>query len=97
MSLIVLLEKINTYCCIIRIHSKFVTGIVGNWTKSKTIRQFILTSSVAQNGGGTKNENLGPCTKLNQKCLVKSSGWPHQNVSIYFFEVYNKLRIGERR
>ena len=32
-------------------------------------------------GGG---ENLGPCTKLNQKCMVKSSGWPHQNVSIYF-------------
>ena len=32
----------------------------------------------------SKNENLGPCTKLNQKCVVKSSGWPHQNVSIYF-------------
>ena len=25
------------------------------------------------------------CTKLNQKCMVKSSGWPHQNVSIFFF------------
>ena len=31
-----------------------------------------------------ENENLGPCTKLNQKCLVKSSGWPHQKWSIYF-------------
>ena len=29
-------------------------------------------------GGETKNENLGPCTKLHQKCMVKSSGWPHQ-------------------
>ena len=30
------------------------------------------------------NENLGPCTKLNQKCKEKSSGGPHQNVLIYF-------------
>ena len=30
-------------------------------------------------------QNLGPCIKLNQKCMVKSSGWPHQNVSIFFF------------
>ena len=27
------------------------------------------------NGGrGRKNQNLGPCIKLNQKCMVKSSG-----------------------
>ena len=32
---------------------------------------------------GVKNENLGPWTKHNQKCMVKSSGGPHQNVSIY--------------
>ena len=38
-------------------------------------------------GGGAKNENLGPCTNLNQKCVVKSSGWPHQNVPIYFLHV----------
>ena len=35
-------------------------------------------------GGGEKNKNLGPCTKLNQKGMVKSNGWLHQNVSIYF-------------
>ena len=33
--------------------------------------------------GGAKNEILGPWTKLKQKCMVKSSRWPHQNVSIY--------------
>ena len=33
-------------------------------------------------GGG--DEYLGPCTKLNQKCMVKSGRWPHQNVLIYF-------------
>ena len=38
-------------------------------------------------GEGSKNENLGPCTKLNQKGMVKSGGWPHQNVSIYFVEI----------
>ena len=44
-----------------------------------------LTAQKEWGGGvGSKNENLGPCTKLNQKCMVKSSGWPHQNVSIYF-------------
>ena len=38
----------------------------------------------AQNGGwGWGDENLGPSTKLNQKCMIKSSGWPHQNMSIY--------------
>ena len=50
---------------------------------------------IAQKGGGVaKNENLGPCTKLNQKCMVKSSGWPHQNVSIYlilFFSIFYKI------
>ena len=43
-----------------------------------------------------KNENLGPCTKLNQKFVVKSSGWPHQNVSICFYfenKNYFKLKI----
>ena len=33
-------------------------------------------------GGG---ENLGPCTKLNQKCMVESGGWPHQKVAIYLW------------
>ena len=44
---------------------------------------------------GSKNENLGPCTKLNQKCMVKSSGWPHQNVSIYFFYYVQEGRLVE--
>ena len=42
----------------------------------------------AKKGAGAKNKNLGPCTKLTQKCMVKSSGWPHQNVSIYFIFVH---------
>ena len=29
-------QKINNKCCIIHIHSKFVTGIAGNRTKLKT-------------------------------------------------------------
>ena len=44
-----------------------------------------MQKQIAQNGGGSKNENLGPCTKLNQKFMVNSSGGPHQNVSVYFF------------
>ena len=35
-------------------------------------------------GRGAYNENLGPCTKLHQKCMFKSSGWPQQHVPIYF-------------
>ena len=50
-----------------------------------TTRRLKMHKLTAQNGGMEKNENLGPCTKLNQKCMVKSTGWPPQNVSIYFY------------
>ena len=46
-------------------------------------RRLKMQKLTTQNGGGG-NKILGPFTKLNQKCMVKSSGWPHQNVSIYF-------------
>ena len=42
-------------------------------------------------GGGEKIKNVGPCTKLNQKCMVKSSGWPHQNVSIYLIILHGSM------
>ena len=43
------------------------------------------------------NENLRPCTKRNQKCMmVKSSGWPHQNVSIYLCNIKIKNFIYEK-
>ena len=61
-----------------------------------------MQKQTAQNGRGgvgPKNGNLGPCTKLNQKCMVKSSGWPHQNVSIYFSsnveEITEQLQLFE--
>ena len=42
------------------------------------------TNSPKWGGGGvgSKNENLGSSTKLTQKSMLKSSGWPHQNVSM---------------
>ena len=46
-------------------------------------RRLKMQKLTAKMGGGG-NKNLGPYTKLIQKSMENSSGWLHQNVSIYY-------------
>ena len=49
---------------------------------SYSVSMYVTNFCGRTSSKGANNENLGPCIKLNQKCLVKSRGWPHRNVSI---------------